>query len=95
MGMAEGHAKITEEMVERTRSRIEEVVVPGEPYYNTGASKDTIRHFVLEIDDPNPLWVDEAYAEKMRYGGIVTAPCFFYSVYWPDSKGAGLLGIHG
>jgi len=93
--MAQGHAKITEEMVERTRSRIGEVFVPREPYYNTAASKDTIRHFALGIGDPNPLWVDEAYAEKTRYGCIVAPPCFLYSVYWPDAKGACLPGIHG
>jgi acyl dehydratase len=93
--MIEKHARITEEMVERTRSRIGEVFVPREPYYNTGASKDTIRHFVLGIGDQNPLWVDEAYAGKTRYGCIVAPPCFLYSVYWPDAKGACFPGIHG
>ncbi len=93
--MAPKYAKITEEMIERTRSRIGEVFVPTEPYFNTAATRDTIRHFVQGIGDPNPLWVDEAYAKKTKYGGIVAPPCFLYSVYWPDAKGACFPGIHG
>jgi acyl dehydratase len=87
--MTEKYANITDEMVERTRSRIGELFVPREPYYNTEAGKDTILHFVLGVGDPNPLWVDEGYAEKTRYGCIVAPPCFLYSVYWPDAKRAG------
>jgi acyl dehydratase len=89
------YEKITEEMIERTRSRIGQGFVPREPYFNTAATKDTIRHFALGIGDPNPLWTDEAYAEKTRYGCIIAPPCFLYSVYWPDAKGACFPGIHG
>lgn len=35
-----------------------------------------IRRFAEAIGDPNPLWVDEAYARKTRCGGIVAPPTF-------------------
>ncbi len=38
--------------------------------------KGMIRRFVLAIDDPNPLWQDEGYAGKSRYGGIIAPPTF-------------------
>ena len=36
--------------------------------------KSIIRRFVQAIDDSNPLWQDEGYAEKSKYGGIVAPP---------------------
>lgn len=93
--MSGTHAKITQEMIERSRSRIGQVYIPREPYFNTAATKDSIRHFIQGIGDPNPLWVDEEYASKTKYGCIVGPPCFLYSVYWPDAKGACFPGIHG
>jgi len=42
--------------------------------------KGMIRRFVLAIDDPNPLWRDEAYARKSRYGGIIAPPTFVLTV---------------
>ncbi len=28
------------------------------------------------VDDPNPLWRDEEYARRTRYGGLIAAPYF-------------------
>ena len=42
--------------------------------------KGMIRRFVLAIDDPNPLWQDEGYARKKRYGGIIAPPTFVLTV---------------
>lgn len=36
--------------------------------------KGMIRKFAEAIEDPNPLWQDEKYAKKARYGGIVAPP---------------------
>ena len=36
--------------------------------------KGMIRKFVEAIEDPNPLWQDEEYARRGRYGGIVAPP---------------------
>jgi acyl dehydratase len=88
------YVKIMDEMVERSRSRIGKVFIPREPYFNTAATKDAIRHFVRGIGDPNPLWVDEEYARRTRYGCIIAPPTFLYSVYWPIAIGACFPGIH-
>jgi acyl dehydratase len=38
--------------------------------------KEAVRKFAEAIGDPNPLYVDEAAAEKSRYGNLVTLPTF-------------------
>ncbi|MBE9482075.1 MAG: MaoC family dehydratase N-terminal domain-containing protein [Chloroflexi bacterium] len=42
--------------------------------------KGMIRRFVQAIDDPNPLWQNEEYARKSRYGGIVAPPTFILTI---------------
>ncbi|MFC1919751.1 MaoC family dehydratase N-terminal domain-containing protein [Chloroflexota bacterium] len=88
------HAVITDEMIADTASRIGKVWVPKEPYFNTQATEDTIRHFVNGIGDINPLYQDPDYARKTRYGRMVAPPCFLYSVYWPRGSGGSMPGIH-
>ena len=48
--------------------------------------KSAICRFAEAIEDPNPLWSDEAVARKGRYGGIVASPTFLRSVHyaWPE-----------
>ena len=36
--------------------------------------KGMIQHLARAIDDPNPLWQDEEYAKKSKYGGIIAPP---------------------
>ena len=38
--------------------------------------KGHIRRFAEAVGDPNPLWQDEAYARKSRYGTIISPPMF-------------------
>jgi len=38
--------------------------------------KGAIQRFARAIEDPNPLWQDEEYAKKARYGGIIAPPVF-------------------
>ena len=38
--------------------------------------KGHIRRFAEAVGDPNPLWQDEAYARKSRYGTIIGPPMF-------------------
>ncbi|MFC1908942.1 MaoC family dehydratase N-terminal domain-containing protein [Chloroflexota bacterium] len=38
--------------------------------------KGHIRRFAEAVGDPNPLWQDEAYAGKSRYGSIIGPPMF-------------------
>ncbi len=43
--------------------------------------KEVIRRFADAVDDPNPLYWDEEYAKKSRYGAMI-APPGFISSYW-------------
>lgn len=51
------------------------VGVEGEPRVFE-VEKGSIRRFAQAVGDPNPLWQDEAYARKSRYGSIVAPPTF-------------------
>jgi acyl dehydratase len=42
--------------------------------------KGSIKRFADAVDDPNPLYWDEKYAGKSRYGSIIAPPGFFG---WP------------
>jgi hypothetical protein len=82
--MAEG--LITPEALEKWKERIGMKMRIGNQF-NELASKDAIRHFCDGIGDPNPLFRDEEYAKKTRYGSIV-APgyCKGYLVCMPSIR---------
>ena len=42
--------------------------------------KGLIQRFAQAIDDPNPLWQDEEYARRSRYGGIIAPPTFAVAI---------------
>lgn len=88
--MAEG--LITDEALEEWRKRIG-TKLRIRNIFNELASKDAIRKFADGIGDVNPLWHDEEYAEKTRYGRIVAPPSWVYSVY-PTWVLQGLPGVH-
>jgi acyl dehydratase len=70
---------ITDEEIDRVRAMI------GQPLrirqFNAEATLDTIRHFAEGSGDENPLWVDEDYAARGPFSGIVAPPCFPYSIF--------------
>ena len=49
--------------------------------WNEEASKDVIRHYSWGIGDDNPLYCDEAYARKTKYGRIIAPPLFLYGIF--------------
>jgi len=59
---------ITEELRNRVGVEAEPEVFEVEKGY--------IRRYAQAIGDPNPLWQDEAYARKSRYGSIISPPTF-------------------
>ena len=61
--------------------------------FNTEVTRDSIRHFLDGIGDPNPLWRDEEYAKKSSYKGLVAPPNWLYSVF-PTWVLQGLPGVH-
>lgn len=90
---SEQDTEITQEKIDELKKRLGVVWRPRQPYFNTAATKDAIRHFCQGIGDTNPLFVDPEYAKKTKYGKVVAPPCFVYSVYWP-AQGRGMPGIH-
>ncbi|MFC2065883.1 MaoC family dehydratase N-terminal domain-containing protein [Chloroflexota bacterium] len=48
---------------------------PMRQFYDE-ASKDAIRHYAEGFGDDNPLWQDEEYASKTRWGRIIAPPLF-------------------
>jgi len=69
--MAEGSSSI-----ERLKEKIGEEWEPR--VYEI--EKGMIWRFVQAIDDPNPLWQDEEYANKSQYGGIIAPPTFILTI---------------
>lgn len=59
-------------------------VLPGiEPI-----DKSSIRRYAQSISDLNPLYLDEGYAEKTEYGGIIAPPTFIFDIV-PTSADVG------
>ncbi len=42
--------------------------------------KGMIRRFAQAIGDPNPLWQNEEYAGRSKYGGIIAPPTFVLTI---------------
>jgi len=43
---------------------------------NEWATTDSIKHFATGMGDRNPLWWNEDYAKKTKWGGIIAPPTF-------------------
>jgi acyl dehydratase len=46
--------------------------------------EEAIRRFADAVDDPNPLYWDEEYAKKSKYGAIIAPPGFISSPWFSD-----------
>lgn len=73
--MASQQSVITEEMKKLIGVESKPVIYEVE----AGA----IRRFAEAIADPNPLYYDEEYAKKSRYGKMIAPPTFFG---WPTKE---------
>lgn len=85
--------KMTPELLERRNFRMNKPFIPPRIFFNAEASRDTIRHFVEGVGDENPLFTDEDYAQKSKYGKIIAPGCFLYTHQWTTMSG-GFSGIH-
>lgn len=85
--------QMTPEFLERRKSRENKPFMPPRVYFNTEATRDTIRHFVDGIGDSNPLFRDEEYAKKSIYGKLIAPGCFLYTNQWVTLSG-GFPGVH-
>ena len=88
-------AVITEEMMAKMRAEIGKKLRIDHSINNEEATRIAIRKFADGIGDPNPLWRDQEYARKTRYGTIVAPPSWIFSVFSGLQFGwAGLGGFH-
>lgn len=61
--------------------------------FNQNASFEAIRNYSNGIGDDNPLYRDEEYGKKTRFGAMVASPAWVVSVF-PHWVLQGLPGIH-
>ncbi len=74
------HGVLTDESFERSRARIGVPVrLPNLPH-NLEVSRDGLRHFAYGYGDDNPLYCDEEYAARTRWGGLIAPPTFLYTM---------------
>ena len=91
--MEEG--RVTPELIEEMRSKVGLKLRTQNAIFNEYATKDNIRKFVDGIGDINPLYRDEEYAKRTRYGCLVAPPSFVFSVLAGVQFGwRGLAGYH-
>jgi acyl dehydratase len=88
-------ARITQEMVDEMRSKIGLKMRLEHSLHNEEANRMAILKFAEGIGDPNPLWFDEEYAKKTRYGRIIAPPSFVWATFSHVQFGwRGLGGFH-
>ena len=83
---------ITPEALEQWRDRIGTKLRISQ-VFNKYVSYEAIRNYVNGIGDINPLFRDEEYAQKTRYGRLIAPPNWLYSVF-PTWVLQGLPGVH-
>ena len=53
-------------------------------------SKEMIRHWCEAMEDGNPLYTDEGYAQKSKHGGIISPPqmvqAWSFGPLWPNGQ---------
>jgi acyl dehydratase len=55
----------------------------GQEFYFTGKEvidRTAIRQYAQAISDLNPLYIDEEFAKKSEYGGLIAPPTFIFDV---------------
>ncbi len=98
--MAEKIAKMPEgtftpELIEEMKSKKGLKLRVENHVFNEEATRGAIRRFADGIGDTNPLWRDEEYAKKTRYGCVVAPPSWVFSVLAGIQFGwRGLAGFH-
>jgi acyl dehydratase len=71
---------ISDDMIIENQSLIGTPIDRSRQWWNTSASRDSIRQFVWGVGDDNPLWLDEEYANRSAVGGLSAPGTFLYSI---------------
>jgi hypothetical protein len=79
---------VTQQTFDRYRGITGKTLVAGMPL-----ERDTLRRFVQAIMDTDPLYIDEAYAAKSRFGGMVAPPLFPVHAFRPPLGGPDPLDV--
>ena len=66
-----------------------------DPPHLREVEKGAIRRYADAVGDDNPLYYDEEYAKKTKYGGIIAPPGFFGWAKKTISSSEGLIGLIG
>jgi acyl dehydratase len=66
-----------------------------DPPHLREVEKGAIRRYADAVGDDNPLYCDEEYARKSRYGCIIAPPGFFGWAKKTISSSEGLVGLIG
>ncbi|TMA61454.1 MAG: MaoC family dehydratase, partial [Deltaproteobacteria bacterium] len=90
--------KITDEGIAQLRTRIGKGF-PGRRPWRTEATRDAIYHLALAIGDLSPLYLDEDYARRTRWGTLIAPPIIVQSMDTLRAVGSsglpeGLPGVH-
>ena len=80
MAEAEKIARITDETLARMRARVGVEVPEPRRYHNDVVTQDGARHFAWGYGDDNPLYCDADYGRTTRWGGLIGAPAFAYTM---------------
>jgi len=92
------HGRITDEGIAKLRARIGQGF-PGRRPWRTEVTRDAIYHLALAIGDLSPLYLDEDYARKTRWGTLLAPPIIVQSMDTLRAVGhsglpEGLPGVH-
>lgn len=88
-------ARFTEEMLDDVRKFIGTSFRIAHSVNNKEATGIAIQKFVDGIGDSNPLWTDQEYAAKTKYGRVIAPPSWVFSVFSGIQYGfRGIGGFH-
>lgn len=73
-------AVITDEDVQRARRLVGVETANDRRDYLTTATPDAIRNFALSYGDDNPLYIDERYGRRTRWGGQIAPPTMLFAL---------------
>ena len=93
VNMTEG--VFTDELIAEMRAKTGIILRIDQGINNEEATRMAILKFVDGIGDPNPLWRNEEYAKKTRFGSIIAPPSWVFAVFAGINFGwKGLGGFH-
>ena len=93
VNMTEG--VFTDELIAEMRAKTGIILRIDQGINNEEATRMAILKFADGIGDPNPLWRNEEYAKKTRFGSIIAPPSWVFAVFAGINFGwKGLGGFH-